>query len=125
VLWINDSKATNITATARAVAAVDRLSVLLLGGKHKGEPYTALVPTLSERGIAVVAYGEAAPLIEADLGRFVRCERAASFDDAVARAQYLAHAGEAVLLSPACSSYDAFVSYEQRGDRFRALVESL
>ena len=125
VLWINDSKATNLAATARAVAAVDRLAVLLLGGKHKGEPYTALAPTLSERGVTVVAYGEAAPLIEADLARLVRCERAASFDDAVARAEYLAHPGDAVLLAPACSSYDAFVSYEERGDRFRALVESL
>lgn len=125
VLWINDSKATNLAATARAVAAVDRLAVLLLGGKHKGEPYTALAPTLSERGVTVVAYGEAAPLIEADLARLVRCERATSFDDAVARAQYLAHPGDAVLLAPACSSYDAFVSYEERGDRFRALVESL
>jgi len=125
VVWINDSKATNLAATKRAIAAVDRLSVLLLGGKHKGEPYTSLASLLSPRGVTIVVYGEAAPIIEEDLARFVRCELAASFDDAVARAQYLAQAGGAVLLSPACSSYDAFVSYEERGDRFRALVQSL
>lgn len=125
VVWINDSKATNVSATAVAIAAMERPFVLLLGGRHKGERYDALGPRLRARGVAVVAYGEAAPLIDEDLGRVVRCERATSFDDAVSRAHRLAKPGHAVLLSPACSSYDVFRNYEERGDRFRALVERL
>ncbi len=125
VLWINDSKATSVTATACAIDAVTRPFVLLLGGHHKGGQYSALATALAERRGTVVAFGEAAGLIEEDLARAVRCERAASFDDAVARAHHLACAGDVVLLSPACSSYDAFRDYAERGERFRSLVESL
>ncbi len=67
VLWINDSKSTNVTSTLVAMRGMTRPTVLLLGGKHKGEPYTALAPELRRIGRAVIAYGEAAPLIEADL----------------------------------------------------------
>src|SRR6185369_5261507 len=67
VLWINDSKSTNITATEVAVAALDRPFVLLLGGRHKGEPYTRLAEPLKGRCRAVVAYGEAGPLVIRDL----------------------------------------------------------
>ena len=68
VLWINDSKSTNITSTVVAIAALDRPSVLLLGGRHKGEPYTRLADRCEERCRAVVAYGEAGPLVMEDLG---------------------------------------------------------
>ncbi|HET7601168.1 MAG TPA: UDP-N-acetylmuramoyl-L-alanine--D-glutamate ligase [Gemmatimonadales bacterium] len=124
VLWINDSKSTNVTSTEVAVAALDRPFVLLLGGRHKGEPYTRLVPLLAPRCRAVVAYGEARPLIERDLGGSLRVVPADGFDDVLAAARRLARPGDAVLLSPACSSYDMFDNYEQRGERFRAAVEA-
>ena len=125
VLWINDSKATNIAATTVAVIAMERPYVLLLGGRHKGEPYTGLAPLLAERCRLVIAYGEAGPLVEQDLAGKVPLERAATFEDVVNRARRAAQPGDAVLLSPACSSYDMFKNYEERGSTFRRLVEAL
>jgi len=125
VLWINDSKSTNISSTEVAVAAVDRPLVLLLGGRHKGEPYTRLVEPLRNRCRAVVAYGESGPLVVQDLGSSLTVVSAGSFDDVIATARKLARPGDAVLLSPACSSYDMFKNYEERGQRFRGLVEAL
>jgi UDP-N-acetylmuramoylalanine--D-glutamate ligase len=125
VLWINDSKSTNITSTEVAVAALDRSFVLLLGGRHKGEPYTRLAEPLRGRCRAVVAYGEAGPLIQRDLAQSLPVVMARTFDDVLDEARRLAHAGDAVLLSPACSSYDMFKNYEERGDRFRAAVEAM
>jgi UDP-N-acetylmuramoylalanine--D-glutamate ligase len=124
VLWINDSKSTNITSTEVAIAALDRPFVLLLGGRHKGEPYTRLVDRLGERCRAVVAYGEAGPLIVKDLGASLKVVPAGTFEEVLATARELARPGDAVLLSPACSSYDMFKNYEERGDRFRAAVEA-
>jgi UDP-N-acetylmuramoylalanine--D-glutamate ligase len=125
VLWINDSKSTNVTSTEVAVAAVDRPFVLLLGGRHKGEPYARLAERLQSRCRAVVAYGEAKPLIVQDLGGALQVVPAGTFDDVLAAAQRLARPGDAVLLSPACSSYDMFTNYEERGERFRAAVEAM
>ena len=125
VLWINDSKATNIASTVVAVAALERPFVLLLGGRHKGEPYTRLAPLLKQRCRLVVAYGEAGPLVERDLAGAVALERGGDFADVVARARRAARPGDAVLLSPACSSYDMFTDYEERGATFRRLVEAI
>ena len=125
VLWINDSKATNVASTRVAIQAMRRPFVLLLGGRHKGEPYTDLVGPLCEHAQAVIAFGEAADLIDQDLGPAIRVVRATTFEDVVAKAKVLAQPGAAVLLSPACSSYDMFDNYEQRGATFRALVEEM
>ena len=125
VLWINDSKATNVASTRVAIQAMARPFVLLLGGRHKGEPYTELVGPLCRHGQAVIAYGEAGDLIEHDLGPAIRVVRGTTFEDVVAKAKVLAQPGWAVLLSPACSSYDMFDNYEQRGATFRALVEEM
>jgi UDP-N-acetylmuramoylalanine--D-glutamate ligase len=125
VKWINDSKATNIASTVVAVEAMDRPFVLLLGGRHKGEPYTRLAPLLRERCRLVIAYGEAGPLVERDLGGKVPLERGTTFADVIARARRAAREGDAVLLSPACSSYDMFKNYEERGATFRELVEAM
>jgi len=125
ILWINDSKSTNITSTEVAIAAVDRPFVLLLGGRHKGEPYTRLVTPLQGRCRAVVAYGEAGPLILQDLGPSLKVVSAGSFDEVLSTARRLARPGDAILLSPACSSYDMFRNYEERGERFRSVVQSL
>jgi UDP-N-acetylmuramoylalanine--D-glutamate ligase len=125
VLWINDSKSTNITSTEVAIAALDRPFVLLLGGRHKGEPYTRLAEPLRGRCRAVVAYGEAGPQIVRDLGDRLPVVPAGDFAEVVATARRLAKPGDAVLLSPACSSYDMFQNYEERGAQFRAAVEAM
>ncbi len=125
VRWINDSKATNIASTVVAVEAMDRPFVLLLGGRHKGEPYTRLAPLLKSRCRLVIAYGESGELVERDLGGQVPLERGTTFEDVVARARRAARPGDAVLLSPACSSYDMFKNYEERGAIFRTLVEQM
>ena len=125
VRWINDSKATNIASTVVAVEAMDRPFVLLLGGRHKGEPYTRLAPLLKDRCRLVIAYGESGELIERDLGGKVPLERGTTFEDVVLRARRAARPGDAVLLSPACSSYDMFKNYEERGATFRTLVEAM
>ena len=125
VLWVNDSKSTNVTSTEVAIAAQDRPFVLLLGGRHKGEPYSRLAPMLRERCRGVVAYGEAREIIVHDLAGAVPLVEAGTFDDVLGRARELALPGDAVLLSPACSSYDMFRNYEERGDRFRAAVEAM
>jgi len=126
VLWINDSKSTNVTSTEVAVAALDRPFVLLLGGRHKGASYAPLIPLLRDRCRAVVAYGEAEPIVTADLAGAVPVERGGrDFGAVLVAARRLARPGDAVLLSPACSSYDMFRNYEERGDRFRAAVEAM
>jgi UDP-N-acetylmuramoylalanine--D-glutamate ligase len=123
VLWINDSKATNIASTAVALRSMDRPVVLLLGGRHKGEAYSHLLDDIAGRVRCVVAYGEAAPLIESDLAGHVPVEREdGTFEDVVARAAGMAAAGDAVLLSPACASFDMFRDFEHRGSTFRELA---
>jgi UDP-N-acetylmuramoylalanine--D-glutamate ligase len=121
--WITDSMATNVSSTLVALEGMQQPYVLLLGGRHKGEPYTALAEPFRRAGRRVLAYGEAAPIIERDLGGLVPVERlGSSFDEVIARARALTGPGDAVLLSPACSSYDMFDNYEQRGATFRRLA---
>lgn len=123
ILWINDSKATNIASTRVGIRSLDRPTVLLLGGRHKGEPYGKLIPDLEGRVHHVLAYGEAASLIEEALAGSVSVEVVGgSFADVLNRAAAIARPGDAVLLSPACSSYDMFRDYEERGRQFRKLV---
>jgi UDP-N-acetylmuramoylalanine--D-glutamate ligase len=124
ILWINDSKATNVVSTTMATAALDTPFVLLLGGIHKGAPYTSLAPTLRQCR-AVVAYGEAAPIIARDLADTVPVYQERLFEDVLTRASQLAEEGDAVLLSPACSSFDMFTNYEERGTTFREAVGRL
>ena len=123
VEWINDSKATNVSSTLVALEGMTKPYVLLLGGRHKGEPYTALAEPFKRFGRQVLAYGEAAELIERDLAPLIPVERlGSSFDAVVARAREIARPGDAVLLSPACSSYDMFNNYEERGAAFKRLA---
>jgi len=123
VTWINDSKSTNVASTLVAMRGMTKPTVLLLGGRHKGEPYTDLIPELARTGRAVIAYGEAAELIEHDLRGTVPLTRLGdSFDEVMATARKLARSGDIVLLSPACSSYDMFDNYEQRGATFKQMA---
>jgi UDP-N-acetylmuramoylalanine--D-glutamate ligase len=123
VLWVNDSKATNIGAARVALEAMTRPTVLLLGGRHKGEPYTNLLAAMRPHVKLVLAYGESAPLVETDLKGHVPVERlGSSFEQVIARARAAAERGDVVLLAPACSSFDMFRNYEERGTLFRQLA---
>jgi UDP-N-acetylmuramoylalanine--D-glutamate ligase len=126
VQWINDSKSTNVASTLVALRGMRRPTILLLGGRHKGEPYSALADELRRTAKVVLAYGEAAQIVAQDLDGTVKVELlGSSFQDVVARANQLAAPGDAVLLSPACSSYDMFDNYEERGRVFKQLVSEL
>ncbi len=126
VLWVNDSKATNVSAAVAAVSAFDRPVVLLLGGRHKGQPYSALANAARERARAVIAFGEAAPLIVSELrGAVETIVTESGLDSAVRAAADLARPGDVVLLAPACSSYDMFPNYAERGRAFEAAVLGL
>ena len=123
VLWVNDSKATNIGAARVALEGMTRPVILLLGGRHKGEPYSAMLDAIRAHCKMVLAYGEAAPQVVADLEGHVPVERlGSSFEDVIARARALAAPGDVVLLAPACSSYDMFTDYLHRGETFRRLA---
>ena len=123
ITWINDSKATNVASAAVALQSMTQPTVLLLGGRHKGEPYTELLPYMQQVK-KVLAYGEAADIIVHDLQDKIDVEPVSgSFEAVVARAREAAAAGDAVLLSPACSSFDMFRNYEERGDAFARLAE--
>ena len=124
VLWINDSKATNVASTLVALESMTRPTVLLLGGRHKGEPYTSLVPAIADHCRHVIAYGDAGATIMRDLDGFAPVEQVTGDFAAVTdRARQRSRAGDAVLLSPACSSYDMFHNYEERGQAFAAAAQ--
>ena len=121
--WINDSKATNVASTLVAVQGMTRPAVLLLGGRHKGEPYTALAQPIAEHVKHVIAFGEAGPIVQHDLADAVALTRVdGTFEEVIAAARGVAASGDAILLSPACSSYDMFNNYVERGQRFRELA---
>jgi UDP-N-acetylmuramoylalanine--D-glutamate ligase len=125
VTWINDSKATNVASAAVALDSVAQPTILLLGGRHKGEPYSQLAPHM-QRVKHVLAYGEAAALISKDLEARAPVEQLhGDFETVVQRAAALARQGDAVLLAPACSSYDMFRNYEERGDSFMQLAQQV
>lgn len=123
VVWINDSKATNVGATLAAVTGCTRPIVLIAGGEGKGGDFRVLKEALSARARAVVLIGRDADLIEAALERALPVIHAIDMHDAVARARHLAQAGDAVLLSPGCASFDMFKNYEHRGEVFVAAVD--
>lgn len=125
VLWVNDSKATNVAAAKVGISAMTRPTVLLLGGRHAGEPYTDLADPIRKRCKAVLAYGESADLIQHDLSGVAPLQRLTDrFADVVSRARELAVPGDCVLLSPACKSFDMFTDYEDRGRTFTRLARN-
>jgi UDP-N-acetylmuramoylalanine--D-glutamate ligase len=122
VEYYNDSKATNVDATAKAVAAFSSGIHLILGGKDKGSDYTLLSPLLRERVSAVYTIGSAAAKIESHLRGVISIHSCETLDKAVSAAASAARPGEVVLLAPACSSFDQFENYEERGRVFKQLV---
>ncbi len=123
VQWINDSKATNVSSSLVAIAGMKRPTVLLLGGRHKGEAYTGLADAIRKNVKKVIAYGEAGPIVAKDLEGVVPVdELGLDFEEVMKHARENAEPGDAVLLSPACSSFDMFRNYAERGARFKELA---
>jgi UDP-N-acetylmuramoylalanine--D-glutamate ligase len=125
VEFYNDSKATNVDATMKAVASFAGGIHLILGGKDKDSDYTLMSGMLKERVKIVYTIGSAAEKIERELQGVVKIVPAETLQVAVAKAAKAATNGDVVLLSPACSSFDQFENYEQRGRVFRQLVNEL
>ena len=133
VQFYNDSKATNVDAALKAIEAFPKEQqigargklIVILGGKDKGSPYTPLREPLSTRARDVLLIGAAAEKIATDLEGAAPIERAGTLDRAVQIARSRAKAGDVVLLAPACSSFDQFENYEQRGRMFKELVAKL
>jgi UDP-N-acetylmuramoylalanine--D-glutamate ligase len=123
--YINDSKATNLDAVEKALAAQSKPVVLIAGGKDKGFNFEPLRALVKEKVRSTILIGEMAERIARDWKDVASSEIAASLADAVARAHRTAKPGEVVLFSPGTSSFDMFKSYADRGDQFRALVQAL
>ncbi len=125
VTWVDDSKATNPGAALRSLASFAEPLVWIAGGRDKGLDLSELAESASRRVRAAVLLGEAAQELARALHGRVEVALADSIEEAALHAAGLAREGDVVLLSPGCSSHDQFRSFEERGDRFRAAVESL
>jgi UDP-N-acetylmuramoylalanine--D-glutamate ligase len=126
VLFFDDSKGTNVGATVAALSGMRRPVVLIAGGDGKGQDFTPLAPAIKQRARAVVLIGrDAERVARAIASSGVPLERAAGMDEAVATAFRASREGDAVLLSPACASFDMFRNYEHRGEAFVTAVRRL
>jgi UDP-N-acetylmuramoylalanine--D-glutamate ligase len=125
VRYYNDSKATNVDATLKALDAFPRRILIILGGKDKGSDYAPLQKPLREKGVLALLIGAAAAKIEAQIAGSVAIDRAETLDRAVEIAAHAAQGGDVVLLAPACASFDQFQNYEHRGRVFKELVHQL
>jgi UDP-N-acetylmuramoylalanine--D-glutamate ligase len=128
VKFYNDSKATSVDATLKALEALsesDGQIVLILGGRGKNAPYAPLRPLIESHVRTLVLIGEDADNIQSQLKGAATIERAATMEDAVMIAFKNADPGDSVLLAPACASFDMFRSFEERGDVFKAAVRAL
>ncbi len=124
VLYVNDSKATNVDSALRGIESFEGVHVIL-GGSLKGGGFTGLRDAVTAHCRAAYLIGAAADRIEQDLAGTVALHRCGDLETALEAASEAAVAGEVVLLSPACASYDQFTNFEERGDTFRLLVEEL
>jgi UDP-N-acetylmuramoylalanine--D-glutamate ligase len=125
VRYYNDSKATNVDATLKALDAFQRGIFVILGGKDKGSDYTVLQKPLREKALLALLIGSAADKIEKQISGSVPIERAGTLETAVEVASHAAKAGDVVLLAPACASFDQFQNYEHRGRAFKDLVRKI
>jgi UDP-N-acetylmuramoylalanine--D-glutamate ligase len=128
VRFYNDSKATSVDATLKALEAFrdePGKIVLILGGRGKQAPYAPLAPLLKERARKLILIGEDALTIERELGEVAESEQATDMHDAVKRAYLAAEEGDTVLLAPACASFDMFKSFEHRGEVFKQAVAEM
>ena len=122
VLYVNDSKATNVASAVKGIEAFEHGVHAILGGSLKGEAFAGLREALAAHARAAYLIGDAQERLAADLDGALPLERCGTLEEAVRRASAAARPGDVVLLSPACASFDAFRDYEDRGARFRSLV---
>jgi UDP-N-acetylmuramoylalanine--D-glutamate ligase len=125
VEFYNNSKATSVDATLKSLEAFERGVHLIMGGKDKGAPYAPLLPLLKDRVSDVLLIGAAADRIAQELAGAAELVRAGLLESAVREAFRRARPGDVVLLAPACSSFDQFQDYEERGRKFKEFVECL
>jgi len=125
VAWYNDSKATNVDATLKAIAAFEGRLWIILGGKDKNSDYTPLAAPLREKAHAALLIGAASEKIESQLRGAVPIIRCGMLDAAVEEADARATTGDTVLLAPACASFDQFQDFEHRGREFKRMVNTL
>jgi UDP-N-acetylmuramoylalanine--D-glutamate ligase len=125
VEYFNDSKATNVDATIKALESFPKNIHLILGGKDKGSDYTVLNDLLRERVKRVYTIGAAAEKIESHIKGSAEIVHSETLDNAIRRAAAVAQPGDIVLLAPACASFDQFQSYNHRGRVFKEVVHSL
>jgi UDP-N-acetylmuramoylalanine--D-glutamate ligase len=125
VRFVNDSKATNVESALRSIESFERDLVPIIGGKFKGGDLRLLRDPLKARARAVVAIGEARPLVREALADLVAVHEADTFGDAIAQAYALAKPSGVVLLAPACASFDMFRDYAERGRRFKDEVKRI
>jgi UDP-N-acetylmuramoylalanine--D-glutamate ligase len=129
VRFVNDSKATNVASAAVGIGAFEGGVHAILGGSEKGEPFAPLLDPIVERCAACYLIGATADRLAEELAAAatagIELHRCADLEDAVRHAAAAARPGETVLLAPACASFDAFENFEQRGERFRQIVEGL
>ena len=125
VIYINDSKATNLSSVIAALNSFESPIILLLGGKNKDSNFRQLLPHTRRHVKHIVSFGEAGGEIATALGDAVRLKKTSSLSQAVASAHKVASPGDVVLMSPGCASFDQFKSFEQRGTKFKELVNRL
>lgn len=126
VRYVNDSKATNVNSTWYALESMTTPTVLILGGKDKGNDYTEIEELVSQKVKAIVCMGkDNAKLLDFFTGKVPEIADTHSIEEAVAECARIAGEGDTVLLSPCCASFDLFTSYEDRGRRFKAEVQNL
>jgi UDP-N-acetylmuramoylalanine--D-glutamate ligase len=125
VTYINDSKGTNVGAVLKSVESFTGPLILIAGGRDKAGDFTALRGLVSQKVKALVLIGEAAGKIRDALGDLTTTVMAQDLRDAVRTSRNMANAGDVVLLSPACASFDMFRDYEDRGRQFKQLVLDL
>ncbi len=125
IVWINDSKATNVGATLAALDGSVRKVILIAGGQGKGADFRVLQSAVAAKTRAIILLGQDAELIETALENAVPVRRASDMHDAVRHAKDIARPGDVVLLSPGCASFDMFKDYAHRGDVFTAAVHEL
>lgn len=125
VRYVNDSKGTNVDATLKALESIEQPIWLIAGGRDKGGDFSRLAPVIQQRVKRLVLIGEAAPLIANAVQDDRKVDQARTLREAVEIAAAGAVAGDVVLMSPACASFDMFADYQDRGRQFKSLVESL
>lgn len=125
VQFINDSKATSVNALWYALDTIPAPIVLILGGRDKGNDYSKVMPLVAQKVKCIVAIGESKEKIYETFSGKVAVKKADTMDDAVKQAYKAAQTGDTILLSPACASFDMFSGFEERGEVFKRLVNSL